>query len=170
MWRIVGDDLEPIEHPSADVVAVRSPDHVKAGDPYPVDYAKPSEVRRGSHRTVGLTMSRRPAREVLRADVEPRAGIAAAIWQARLERTRRMVLASSQGIGLLISEIAALSGFREMPSFTRMFKRRYGTMPSEAQEAFRPTGVPKPRTMEELEAKQAELATPWCADGRRPTG
>lgn len=266
MRRIVGDGLELIEFASEAVVAVRSPercridgcddvtidlmrrstgtwmDHggtqrVKAGDLYLVDYAKPSEVRRGSHCTVGLTMSRRLARDVL-GDIAPRAGlkfranglarvlghhlqatfdeaarmtlveraaaakaakemalallqathqgraeperfehgfhraalgliavecgdpdllperiavalgcsraslyrafarhgesVAAAIWQARLERARRL-LGSPDGIGLLISEIAALSGFREMPTFTRMFKRRYGMTPSDAR-------------------------------------
>lgn len=267
MRRIVGDGLELIEFASTDVVAVRSPercridgcddvtidlmrwssnswmDHggmsrVKAGDLYLVDYAKPSEVRRGRHCTVGLTMSRRLVRGVLGDDIAPRAGmkfataglarvlchhlqatfdeadglavagraaaakaakemalallqathqgladpdrfelgfhraalrlidvecgdpdltperiaaalgcsraslyrafarhgesVAAAIWQARLERARRM-LTSPEGIGLLVSDIATLSGFREMPTFARMFKRRYGTTPSDAR-------------------------------------
>lgn len=267
MRRIVGDGLELIEFASTDVIAVRSPercridgcddvtidlmrrstgtwmDHggmqrVKAGDLYLVDYARPSEVRRGSHCTVGLTMSRRLACDVLGDDIAPRAGmkfaasglarvlsrhlqatfdeagrmtvagraaaakaakdmalallqashagtadpdrfehgfhraalglidvecgdadltpervtlalgcsraslyrafakhgesVAAAIWQARLERARRM-LTSPEGIGLLVSDIAALSGFREMPSFTRMFRRRYGMTPSDAR-------------------------------------
>ena len=267
MRRIVGEGLELIEYASEDVVAVRSPercridgcddvtidlmrrstntwmDHggmnrVKAGDLYLVDYAKPSEVRRGRHCTVGLTMSRRLARDVLGADIAPRAGmkfaasglarvlchhlqatfdeaggmavaeraaaakaakdmalallqathegmadpdrfaqgfhraalglidrecgdpnltpervavvlgcsraslyrafashgesVSAAIWQARLERARGM-LRSPEGIGLLVSEIAALSGFREMANFTRMFKRRYGMTPSDAR-------------------------------------
>jgi len=267
MRRIVGDGLELIEFASEDVVAVRSPercridgcdditidlmrrstntwmDHggahrVKAGDLYLVDYAKPSEVRRGRHCTVGLTMSRQLVRDVLGGDIAPRAGmkfattglarvlchhlqatfdeagrmavaeraaaakaakdmalallqathegmadpdrfahgfhraalglievgcgdpdltperiavalgcsraslyrafarhgdsVAAAIWQARLERAHR-TLTSPEGIGLLVSDIAALSGFREMPTFTRMFKRRYGMTPSEAR-------------------------------------
>jgi AraC-like DNA-binding protein len=271
MRRIVGDGLELIEFASADVVAVRSlercridgcddvtidlmrrsrntwMDHggthrVKPGDLYLVDYAKPSEVRRGAHCTVGLTMSRRLARDVLGDDIAPRAGmkfqasglarvlchhlqatfdeagrtavaertaaakaakdmalallqathegmadperfahgfhraglilidrechdpdltperiasalgcsraslyrafakhgesVSAAIWQARLERARS-TLNSSQGIGLLVSEVAALSGFREMPNFTRMFKRRYGMTPSDARENSR---------------------------------
>lgn len=271
MRRIVGDGLELIEFASEDVVAVRSPERcridgcddvtidlmrrssntwmehggthrVKVGDLYLVDYAKPSEVRRGRHCTVGLTMSRRLARGVLCDDSAPRAGmkfrasglarvlchhlqatfdeadrtavaeraaaanaardmalallqathegmadperfargfhraalglidvecgdpeltperiavalgcsraslyrafgkhgesVSAAIWQARLERARRM-LGSAQGIGLLVSEIAALSGFREMPTFTRMFKRRYGMTPSDAREVSR---------------------------------
>jgi AraC-like DNA-binding protein len=271
MRRIVGDGLELIEYASEDIVAVRSPERcridgcddiaidmmrrcstalmehrgthrIKAGDLYLVDYAKPSEVRRGSHCTVGITMSRRLSREVLRAGIEPRAGmkfpssglaqvlrhhlqvtfdeidrmsvaeraaatkaakdmalallqashegmadperfaqsfyraalglidqecgdpdlnperialalgcsratlyrafagnaqsVTAAIWQARLERARRM-LCSSRGIGFLISEVAALSGFREVPTFTRMFKRRYGMTPRDAREASR---------------------------------
>ena len=267
MRRIVGEGLELIEFASTDVVAVRSPercridgcddvtidlmrrsagtwmDHggtqrVRAGELYLVDYAKPSEVRRGAHCTVGLTMSRQLARGVLGDDIAPRAGmkfaasglarvlnhhlqttfdeagrmavaeraaaakaakdmalallqathqgvadpdhfehgshraalglidvecgdpdltpervaaaigcsraslyrafarhgesVAAAIWQARLERARRM-LASPEGIGLLISDIAVLSGFRELPTFTRMFKRRFGMTPSDAR-------------------------------------
>ncbi len=273
MRRIVGDGLELIEHASEDIVAVRSPERCRidgcdditidlmrrcngaamehrgshrmvAGDLYLVDYARPSEARRGSHCTVGLTMSRGLAREVLGAGIEPRAGlkfpssglarvlrhhlqatfdeadrmslaeraaaakaakdmalallqashqgmadperfahgfhfaaldligrecgdpdltperialalgcwraalyrafaahgssVAAALWQARLERARRM-LSSSEGIGFLIAEIAALSGFRDMPSFTRMFKRRYGMTPGDAREASRPS-------------------------------
>ncbi|WP_147149526.1 helix-turn-helix domain-containing protein [Reyranella soli] len=267
MRRIVGDGLELIEFASEDVVAVRSPERcridgcddvtidlmrrssntlmehggtqqVKAGDLYLVDYAKPSEVRRGRHCTVGLTMSRRLARDVLGDDIAPRAGmkfaasglarvlwhhlqatfdeagrmavaeraaaakaakdmglallqathecmadpdrfahgfhraalglidhecgdpnltperiafaldcsraalyrafakhgegVSAAIWQARLERARR-TLGSPEGIGLLVAEVAVLSGFREMSNFTRMFKRRYGMTPSDAR-------------------------------------
>lgn len=271
MRRIVGEGLELIEFASADVVAVRSPERcridgcdditidmmrrctttwmehrgmhrIRAGDLYLVDYTKPREVRRSAHCTVGLTMSRALAHEVLRGGLELHAGmkfptrglaqvlcrhlqstfdeadtmsvperaaaaraakhmalallqagregkadperfaqgfhhaalglidhecgdpdltpervafalgcsraalyrafakhaqsVAAAIWQARLERAYGM-LRSPQAIGLLISEIAALSGFREMPSFTRMFKRRYGMTPGDAREAAR---------------------------------
>ena len=274
MRRIVGEGLELIEFASEDVVAVRSPercridgcddvtidlmrrstntwmDHggmnrVRAGDLYLVDYAKPSEVRRGRHCTVGLTMSRQLTRDVLGDDIAPRAGmkfaasglarvlgrhlqatfdeagrmavaeraaaakaakdmalallqathegmadpdrfehgfhraalglidgecgdpdltperiavalgcsraslyrafakrgesVAAAIWQARLARAQRL-LTSAEGIGLLVSEIAALSGFREMPTFARMFKRRYGMTPSDARESGHPRG------------------------------
>lgn len=269
MRRIVGDGLELIEHASGDVVAVRSParcrvdgcddvtidmmrrccrasmehgatQRIEAGDLYLVDYAKPSEVIRGTHCTVGVTMSRRLAREVLGADTDPRAGmkfapsglarvlcqhlqltfdeadrmskaeravaakvakdmalallqvshatardreslahgfyhgalglnerecgdpgltpgriamavgcsraalyrafaehgetVSAAIWQARLERARRM-LTSAEGVCLRIFEIAGRSGFRDLPSFSRMFKQRYGMTPSEAREA-----------------------------------
>lgn len=275
MRRILGEDLELIEHASEDVVAVRAPERcridgcddiaidlmrrctdarmehrgthqTKAGDLYLVDYARPSEMRRGAHCTVGLTMSRRVFREALGAGIEPQAGlkfasrglalvlrhhlqatfdethrmseteraaaaraakdmalallqaghagaadpeqfvlgfycaalrlidracgdpdlapeqivvtlgcsraslyrafaahgqsVAAAIWRARLDRAHRM-LSSAEGIGRPISEIAALAGFREMPSFTRMFRRRYGTTPREAREAARPGTV-----------------------------
>jgi AraC-like DNA-binding protein len=58
--------------------------------------------------------------------------VAAAIWSARTERARRM-LASPQGMGLLISDIALNCGFTELPTFTRMFKRRFGMTPSEAR-------------------------------------
>jgi AraC-like DNA-binding protein len=271
MRRIVGDGLELIEFASEDVVAVRAPERcridgcdditidlmrrctgtwmehggtqrINAGDLYLVDYARASEVRRSAHCTVGLTMSRKLAREVLHPGVEPRAGmkfaasglaqvlrrhlqstfdqadkmsvseraaaakaakdmalallqaghsgaadaerfadgfyhaalglidrecgdpdltpeliafalgcsraalyrafakqaqsVAVAIWQSRLERAHRM-LTSVHGIGFLISEIAVLSGFREMPSFTRMFRRRYGMSPRDAREAAR---------------------------------
>jgi AraC-like DNA-binding protein len=267
MRRIVGDGLELIEFASDDVVAVRSPERcridgcddvtidlmrrsskawmehggtnrVTMGDLYLVDYARPSEVRRGRHCTVGLTMSRRLAREVLGDHIAPLAGmkfaasglarvlchhlqatfdeagrmavaeraaaaqaakdmalallqathqgaadperfahgfhraaldlidrecgdpnlkperiavvlgcsraslyrafakqgasVSAAIWQARLERARGM-LSAPEGVGLLISEVAALSGFREMANFTRMFKRRFGMTPSDAR-------------------------------------
>ena len=273
MRRIVGDGLELIEYASDDVIAVRSPErcridgcddvtidmmrrctsaamehrgthHLQAGDLYLVDYARPSEVRRGPHCTVGLTMSRRLAREVLRG-AEPQAGmkfastglarvlrqhlqvtfdeadrmsaaqraaaakaagdmalamlqaghggvsdadrfahgyyraalrlidrkcrdpelspdhvavalgcsraalyrafarhgesVAAVIWQARLSRASRM-LGSTDGMGLMISEIAALCGFRDMPAFTRMFRRRYGMSPGDAREAARKLG------------------------------
>lgn len=70
------------------------------------------------------------------------ADVAAALWQARLERARR-ILGSCEAIGLQISEVAALSGFRDMPSFTRMFKRRYGMTPRDVRDA------PRPRTMAE---------------------
>lgn len=271
MRRIVGDGLELIEYASEDVVAVRSAERcridgcdditidmmrrctgafmehggtqrVKAGDLYLVDYARPSGVRRGAHCTVGLTMSRRLAREGVGPDVAPRAGmkfapgglarvlrhhlektfdeadrmsaaeraaaaraardmalallqlghgmapeperfadgyrraalelidractdpdltperialalgcsratlyrvlaahgesVSAAIWQSRLERARR-VLTSADGIGRPIAEVAASSGFRDGPSFTRMFRRRYGLTPGEAREAAR---------------------------------
>jgi AraC-like DNA-binding protein len=267
MRRIVGDGLELIEFASTDVLAVRSPercridgcddvtidlmrrsrgtwmDHggsqrVRPGDLYLVDYARPSEMKRSAHCTVGLTMSRRLVRDVLGAGMTIRAGaklpvgglaqvlsqhlqatfdeaarmsvaeravagkaakdmalallhathtgagdaesfahgfylaalghirrqchdpdltserlaaalgcsraslyrafakhgesVAAAIWQARLERARDM-LRSPGGIGLKIFEIAALSGFRELPTFTRMFRRRFGMTPGEAR-------------------------------------
>jgi AraC-like DNA-binding protein len=59
--------------------------------------------------------------------------VAATIWSTRIERAWRM-LTMADGGGLLISDIAMRCGFRELPTFTRMFKRRYGMTPSEARE------------------------------------
>ncbi|MDP1964399.1 MAG: helix-turn-helix domain-containing protein [Reyranella sp.] len=36
---------------------------------------------------------------------------------------------------MLISDIAMRCGFRELPTFIRMFKRCYGMTPSDAREA-----------------------------------
>ena len=58
--------------------------------------------------------------------------VAASVWQARLERARRM-LGSAKSIGMTISDVALLCGFADMPAFTRMFKRRYGMTPREAR-------------------------------------
>jgi AraC-like DNA-binding protein len=63
--------------------------------------------------------------------------VAATIWSTRIERAWRM-LTMADGGGLLISDIAMRCGFRELPTFTRMFKRRYGMTPREAREQ-RPT-------------------------------
>ena len=43
------------------------------------------------------------------------------------------MLVSAEGLGLLVSDIAQHCGFRELPTFTRMFKRRYGMTPREAR-------------------------------------
>lgn len=59
--------------------------------------------------------------------------VAAIIWSSRIERARRM-LESAEGSGLLIADIAFRCGFREVPTFTRMFRRRFGMTPSEARE------------------------------------
>ena len=58
--------------------------------------------------------------------------VAAVIWRARMARAWDL-LTSAKGVGLLVLDIALLSGFRDMPTFTRMFKRRYGMTPSEAR-------------------------------------
>jgi len=60
--------------------------------------------------------------------------VAAVVWQARLDRVRRM-LCSAESIGVPVSDVAMLNGFTDMPTFTRMFKRRYGKTPREAREA-----------------------------------
>jgi AraC-like DNA-binding protein len=58
--------------------------------------------------------------------------VAAAVWEARLERAWRM-LCSAESIAVTISDVALLSGFTDMPTFTRMFKRRYGKTPREVR-------------------------------------
>jgi AraC-like DNA-binding protein len=61
--------------------------------------------------------------------------VAAVVWQARLERARRM-LCSTESIAMPISDVAMLCGFTDMPTFTRIFKRRYGKTPREARVAW----------------------------------
>lgn len=58
--------------------------------------------------------------------------VAAAVWQARLERALR-TLRSAESVGMTIGEVAMLCGFTDIPTFTRMFKRRYGKTPREAR-------------------------------------
>jgi AraC-like DNA-binding protein len=58
--------------------------------------------------------------------------VAATIWSARIERARSM-LVSAEGVGMLVSDVAQHCGFRELPTFTRMFKRRFGTTPRAAR-------------------------------------
>lgn len=60
-------------------------------------------------------------------------GIAEAIWRARIEHARRVLVSASEP-GLLVSGVAQRSGFRDMPTFTRMFRRHFGMTPSEARE------------------------------------
>jgi AraC-like DNA-binding protein len=60
--------------------------------------------------------------------------VAAVVWQARLERAYRM-LSSAEGIAVPIGDIAMLCGFTDLPTFSRMFKRRYGMTPSDARHA-----------------------------------
>ena len=62
--------------------------------------------------------------------------VAAVIWATRLERAWRM-LTSSRHLDLLVCEIAFRSGFVDQPTFSRMFKRRYGLTPREARESAR---------------------------------
>jgi AraC-like DNA-binding protein len=58
--------------------------------------------------------------------------VAAAIWNARIERAQRALTCPGQA-GLRIGEIAFRSGFLDHPTFNRMFKRRYGMTPQEAR-------------------------------------
>jgi AraC-like DNA-binding protein len=59
--------------------------------------------------------------------------VAARIWATRLDHAWR-ILTSCTHLGLLVSEIAARSGFLEQSAFNRMFKRRFGLTPREARE------------------------------------
>jgi AraC-like DNA-binding protein len=61
--------------------------------------------------------------------------VAALVWQARLERARRM-LCSAESLAVPISDVAMLSGFVDMPTFTRMFKLHYGRTPRETRVAW----------------------------------
>lgn len=58
--------------------------------------------------------------------------VSAVIWTARLERARRL-LGSAEGVGVPIADVAIRCGFRETPTFSRMFRRRYGLTPSDAR-------------------------------------
>lgn len=60
-------------------------------------------------------------------------GISEAIWRARLEQAQQ-ALVSTGGAGVPVSGIARRAGFRDMPTFTRMFRRRFGMTPTEARE------------------------------------
>lgn len=61
--------------------------------------------------------------------------VAAVIWRARLERARRL-LCSADGIAVPIGDVAMLSGFTDVPAFSRMFKQCYGKTPREARQAW----------------------------------
>lgn len=58
--------------------------------------------------------------------------VARVIWNARLDRAHALLIASS-GSGAFISDIAFRSGFIDMPTFNRMFKRRFDRTPTEAR-------------------------------------
>ncbi|WP_073057416.1 helix-turn-helix domain-containing protein [Kaistia soli] len=58
--------------------------------------------------------------------------VARVIWNARLDRAHALLMASSES-GAFISDIAFRSGFIDMPTFNRMFKRRFDRTPTEAR-------------------------------------
>jgi len=59
--------------------------------------------------------------------------VSATIWTARLERARGL-LTSAGGVGIAIADVAAMCGFRETPTFSRMCRRPYGRTPTDARE------------------------------------
>jgi AraC-like DNA-binding protein len=65
--------------------------------------------------------------------------VAETVWQARLGRVRRE-LCSAAGIGMTVGDIALNSGFTDLSSFSRMFKRRYGVAPQELRRAWATDG------------------------------
>lgn len=66
--------------------------------------------------------------------------VAETVWQARLGRVRRE-LCSAAGIGMTVGDIALNSGFTDLSSFSRMFKRRYGVAPQELRRAWASDGA-----------------------------
>jgi AraC-like DNA-binding protein len=62
--------------------------------------------------------------------------VAAVIWEERLELAHRM-LGSAQGLAMTISELALAAGFRDVTTFSHMFRRHYGMAPGEARERLR---------------------------------
>lgn len=61
-------------------------------------------------------------------------GVAAEIWRARLDSAWRL-LRSSDGIMRPVGDVALLCGFIDVPTFNRMFRRRFGMTPTEARVA-----------------------------------
>jgi len=62
--------------------------------------------------------------------------VASVVWLARLNRAWRM-LRSAEGVAVPIAQVAMLCGFTDVPTFSRMFKRRYGRTPREARDGER---------------------------------
>ncbi|MBZ9938154.1 helix-turn-helix domain-containing protein [Mesorhizobium sp. BR1-1-16] len=58
--------------------------------------------------------------------------VARSIWNARLDRAHGLLRESSES-GAYVSDIAFRSGFIDMPTFNRMFKRRFDKTPTEAR-------------------------------------
>lgn len=68
--------------------------------------------------------------ELYRAFAGQLESVAAAIWTARLERARRM-LVLWPALDLSIAQISANCGFLDPSTFNRMFRSRYGMTPGE---------------------------------------
>ncbi len=58
--------------------------------------------------------------------------VAAEVWRARLDSAWRH-LRSTDGIARPVADVARLCGFADVPTFNRMFKRRYGMTPTDAR-------------------------------------
>jgi len=71
--------------------------------------------------------------ELYRAFAGQAESVGAAIWTARLERSRRM-LALQPALDLSVAQIAAHCGFLDPSSFNRMFRNRYGMTPRDMRE------------------------------------
>ena len=60
------------------------------------------------------------------------ASVAKTIWNERLDQARRMLTAPEHS-SAYIADVAFRSGFIDMPTFNRMFKKRFGMTPSESR-------------------------------------
>ena len=58
--------------------------------------------------------------------------VADVLWAARLQRARTL-LTSADGAGMTVSDVAADCGFRDLSTFSRMYRRGFGLSPSEAR-------------------------------------
>lgn len=67
---------------------------------------------------------------------EPRS-VAAAIWSARLQHARMLLLSDPAAT---IGAIAFRSGFLDQANFNRMFRREFGMSPGEFRQAKRTAG------------------------------
>lgn len=60
--------------------------------------------------------------------------VAEQVWRSRLDAAWQL-LRSPDGIARTVADVATLSGFADVPTFNRMFRRRYGMTPTEARSA-----------------------------------
>ncbi|MEI9849767.1 MAG: helix-turn-helix transcriptional regulator [Sphingomonas sp.] len=69
-------------------------------------------------------------------------GVAEAIWTARLERARGLLLRDAS---ISVTEAAYRSGFLDLSSFARMYRRRFGHSPRELRDIERAGQAKPPR-------------------------